>query len=137
MKSHSIVNIDFRAIHDMKLSDSAYCAHRARVSRVGCPDRVPVQYNHLQDIPMSALRSRLLVLQYFSDLTSACWRCFGLTNVDPVSVHFRAFLYYKQGAYNVSSHVVSHLNNQSSLTGSFFITEVSNLLFFHYELTGV
>lgn len=51
------------------------CRHRPTVC---CFSKVPMEYNHLQEIPIMALRNRLLLLHHISELFCPCIPMFDL-----------------------------------------------------------
>ncbi|XP_077974377.1 putative E3 ubiquitin-protein ligase HERC1 isoform X2 [Styela clava] len=75
-----------------KGSDSASHLHETRSLRMGTPDNIPAQYNHLIHLPIEVIRSRLLILHYFSDLMATSWRSFNLVSSKGVN---------KDSKYNV------------------------------------
>ena len=44
------------------------------------PSQIPMEYNHLQHIPIPVLRNRLVLLHHFSDLFCPCIPMFDLSN---------------------------------------------------------
>lgn len=56
------------------------------VSAGKLPSAIPMEYNHLQNIPITALRNRLILLHHFSDLFCPSIPMFDLQNRSQMEV---------------------------------------------------